>query len=118
MKLENVGEIIGDRKLTLLRDGREPAEIRVLMGKPQKFPDHIDYYCPYQIKWLGRKKVMAVGGVDAFQAIQLALDAIGVELEVIGKDSGGKIVWDAGNKGDVGFPPPYWKREEPERGNG
>jgi hypothetical protein len=104
MKLESVGEIIASRKLTLLREGKEPAEVIVLMGKPEKFPDHTDHYCPYQIKGVGREKIMAVGGVDAFQAMQLALSTIGVELEVIRKDSGAQLLWDAGNKGDLGFP--------------
>ena len=117
MKLESVGDVIADRVLTLNREGQEPAKIHVLLGRPHKFPDHDDYYCPYQIKWLGREKVMAIGGVDAFQAMQLALDTIGVELEVIAKDTGGKIVWDAGSEGDLGFPAPYWKREE-SHGNG
>lgn len=118
MKLESVGEVIADRKLTLTREGQQPVEIQVLMGKPQKFPDHSDFYCPYQIKSPVREKVMAIGGVDAFQAMQLAMDTIGVELEVISQDFGGKIIWDAGGQGDLGFPPPYWKREEPQHGNG
>ena|SRR5579863_8530540 len=103
MKLESVGEIIASRRFTLLRKGKEPVEVIVLMGKPEKFPDHTDYYCPYQIKGIGRQKAMAVGGIDAFQAMQLALSTIGVELEVISKDSGGQLVWDAGDKGDLGF---------------
>jgi hypothetical protein len=117
MKIESVGEVIADRELTLNRQGHEPAEIHVLMGKPQRLPDHTDHYCPYQINWLGREKVMAICGVDAFQAMQLALDTIGVEIEVIAKDSGGKIMWDAGSEGDLGFPRPYWKREKSEHGN-
>jgi uncharacterized protein DUF6968 len=106
LKLESVGEIIASRRFTLLRKGKEPVEVVVLMGKPEKFPDHTDHYCPYQIKGIGRQKAMAIGGVDAFQAMQLALSAIGVELEVINKDSGGRLVWDADDRGELGFPIP------------
>jgi hypothetical protein len=74
------------------------------MGKPEQFPGHTDYYCPYQVKGGGRENVMAVGGIDAFQAMQLALSTIGAELEAIRKDSGGHLLWDAGDKGDLGFP--------------
>ena len=73
------------------------------MGKPEEFPEGADYYCPYQIKGYGREKVMVVGGIDPFQAIQLALSSIGVELAAIRKESGGELVWDAGEKGDLGF---------------
>jgi len=111
MKLESVGEIIASRKLSLIRKGQELVEVVVLLGKPEKFPDHTDYYCPYQITGFGREKVMAVGGIDAFQALQLALNIIGVELEVINRDSGGQLLWDADDKGDLGFPAPDWSKK-------
>jgi hypothetical protein len=111
MKLEGVGEIIASRKFTLLLKGKEPAEVVVLMGKPQKFPDHTDYYCPYEIKGFGPHRAVAVGGVDAFQAMQLALSTIGVELEVISKESGGKLIWDADDQGDLGFPIRDWNNK-------
>jgi hypothetical protein len=111
MKLEGVGEIIASRKFTLLLEGKEPAEVVVLMGKPQKFPDHADYYCPYEIKGFGPQRVQAVGGVDAFQAMQLALSTIGVELEVISKESGGELIWDADDQGDLGFPIRDWNNK-------
>ncbi len=111
MKLESVGEIIASRKLALLKNHLPPARIEVLLGKPERFPDHSDYYCPYQIKGFGSEKVMAVGGVDAFQAMQLAFTTIGVELEVINRNSGGKLIWEAGKEGDFGFPKADWIKE-------
>lgn len=109
MKLESVGQIIAARTFALAREGHRPIDIIVLMGKPEKFPDHTDYYCPYQIKGFGRDTVMAIGGVDAFQAIQLALGTIRAELEVIEKNSGGRLTWDAGAEGDLGFAELSWK---------
>ncbi|MGO9588615.1 MAG: DUF6968 family protein [Candidatus Acidiferrales bacterium] len=109
MNLESVGEVIASRKLTLVREEHRSVDVVVLMGKPEKFPDHTDYYCPYQIRGLGRDKVMAVGGVDAFQAMQLALGTIRVELEVIEKHSGGRLTWEAGAEGDFGFAQLNWK---------
>lgn len=109
MKLESVGEIIAARKFILAREGHQPVDVIVLMGKPEKFPDHTNYYCPYQIKGAGRDKLMAIGGVDAFQAMQLALDTIRVELEVIEKDSSGRLTWEGGAEGDLGFAELNWK---------
>ena len=104
LNLESVGEIIAERKLVLSRDGHAPTEIQVLMGKPQNLLNHPDYYCPYQLKGFGDEKVRAAWGVDAFQAMQLAMGTIGVQLEVMGRESGGTIAWDAGVQGDLGFP--------------
>ena len=111
MKVESVGEEIASRRFALLRDEQEPAEVLVRMGKPQPFPDHQDYYCPYEIKSPLGNRIMAIAGIDAFQAMQLALDTIGVELYVIARDSGGRLVWDGDDKGDLGFPLPDWGKQ-------
>lgn len=104
MKLDSVGEVIATRTLSLLEDEGPPSEVFVLLGKPRQLPDHSDYYCPYQIKGAGVEKVMHTCGIDPFQALQLALSALGVELEVLNKRLGGKLRWDCGSEGDLGFP--------------
>jgi hypothetical protein len=104
MKLGTVGEVIATRELTIAEDNSPSAEVVVLLGKPQKLPDFADYYCPYQIKGAGTQKVRSIWGVDAFQALQLALRTIAVELEVLNKDLGGKLRWECDDKGGLGFP--------------
>ena len=112
MKLENVGEIIAERKFKLLLDGQERESIVVLLGKPQYMHNHSDFYgCPYQIKRSESEKLMTICGIDAFQALQLAINTIGVELEIIRRDTGGQLTWDGDEKGDLGFPSPDWKKE-------
>jgi hypothetical protein len=111
MKLDSVGEIVASRKLTLVRENEPKESIEVLMGKPQQTPGHDDYYCPYQIKGMGRNKVMAIHGIDSFQAMQLALNTIGVELAVINRDSGGKLFWEGDERGNLGFPAPDWSKD-------
>jgi hypothetical protein len=112
VKLKNVGEIIAERKFKLVRDGFEGETVVVVLGKPQHMHDQSDFYgCPYQIKRPDSEKLMTICGIDAFQALQLAINAIGVELEVIRRDSGGQLIWDGDEKGDLGFPTPDWKKE-------
>lgn len=112
MKLESLGEIIAERKLELLLETHERETIVVLLGKPQQTPDDATFYgCPYRIKRSNSDKFMTICGVDAFQALQLAMSAIGVELEVIRRDSGGQLIWDGDDKGELGFPTPDWKKE-------
>ena len=104
MKLDSVGEVIATRTLILLRDGAPPLELSVIMGKPQRLPDHSDYYCPIQIKGAGDEKVRYACGVDPFQALQLSLSTLAVELEVLNKKLGGKLRWECDSKGRLGFP--------------
>jgi len=102
LKLENVGEVVATRTLVLARDGDAAVAVTVLLGKPQA--EGGDYYCPYQIKGAGDEKVRCAYGVDAFQALQLALSILGVELEVLNKELGGRLRWECGDKNDFGFP--------------
>jgi hypothetical protein len=107
VKLESVGEIIAERKFMMVRDGFDSETVVVALGRPHLMRDHSDTYgCPYQIKRPDSQKLMTICGIDAFQALQSAINAIGVELEVIRRDSGGQLIWDGDEKGDLGFPTP------------
>jgi len=79
------------------------------MGKPQQIPNDTDFYCPYQIKGHKQDKIIGIGGLDSLHTIQLAMNIIGVELAVIEKKSGGKLVWGGSIGDDLGFPKPNWK---------
>ncbi len=103
MKLDTIGTLIATREL-LLSDAKK---ITVKIGKPKKFPDGKDYYCPYQIKGLGDGQVRYAGGVDAIQAFQLTLTKIGTVLYTSDEAKAGQLKWNAGQtKGDFGFPVP------------
>ena len=104
MILESVGEVIATRSLLLLRDGTAKAEVTVVLGKPQAGQDQQEFYCPYQIRGAGDEKVRAAHGVDAFQALQLALSILAVELDVLNKELGGRLRWECDDEGGFGFP--------------
>lgn len=102
--LDNVGEVVASRSLMLLKDHAATSEVLVLLGKPEKLPDHTDYFCPYQIRGAGSERIKYACGVDAFQALRLALIAIGTELEALNEELGGKLRWHCDEKGGLGFP--------------
>ena len=105
MKLTELGDIIADRKLSLkANNGDLERTVNVLLGRPQVFSDSSDYYCPYQIKGAGDEKIRHVGGVDAFQAIHLALQTLGAELQALNQKLDGKLHWDGDRDGSLGFP--------------
>ncbi|HKN26074.1 MAG TPA: hypothetical protein VJX72_14590 [Candidatus Acidoferrum sp.] len=106
MKPDSVGEIIAERTYRLLRDGHQAESVVVQLGKPVHFSNCTDFYCPYQITRPNSVKIMGIGGLDAFQALQLAINTLGVELEVIRRDSGGQLIWEGDEEGNLGFPIP------------
>jgi hypothetical protein len=102
MKLLDVGTVVATRQLDLSVD----KTVTVLVGKPEKFPDADDYYCPYQILGLGNERVRRAGGVDSIQALELALKMIGTDLYTSKESQSGELTWSGGKKGDLGFPVP------------
>lgn len=99
MDIREIGEPIADRKLMMGAD-----EVVVTIGKPQAFNDDEDYYCPYSIEHGGRRKMSYAGGMDAVQALQLAMKKIGVDLAALAKAQGVSIDWLPDTPGDTGFP--------------
>jgi hypothetical protein len=102
--LDDLGEVVATRTLSVI-DGENRKEVKVLLGKPRKSSDGDDYACPVQIRGLGNEKIRSVVGVDAFQAIQLAMKYIAVELHAHAQ-TGEHIQWEGSNEGDLGFPAP------------
>ena len=77
-----LGAIIAERRLRVT--GQPELDVRVRIGMPQPFSnDSRNYYCPYQISGLGNKKVKYAGGVDALQALELAICILPAELNVL-----------------------------------
>lgn len=107
MKIDSVGMIIANREI-VLADGKE---VIVTIGKPEKFPDSEDYYCPYQIIGIGNEKVRYASGIDSIQALFLALKMIGADLYTSNEAKAGVLSWKGGEKGDLGFPVPDTLRD-------
>ncbi|MEM7041513.1 MAG: hypothetical protein AAF543_01750 [Pseudomonadota bacterium] len=55
----------------------------MMIGKSELFdPDGMEgFYCPFSIEFRGQKKCCYSGGADAVQALQLAVNMIGANLE-------------------------------------
>jgi hypothetical protein len=106
MNLTSLGEIIAERKLVMRSDSGTLHEVLVLLGKPQQFSDSSNYFCRCQIKGTGSEKIKYFAGVDAFQAFDCALLALGAELQYLNEQTNAKISWDAHESGSLGFPVP------------
>ena len=76
-----------------------PLAIRMFAPEPA---DH-SWLCRYEIDWPDRPKISAGHGVDGFQAIQLTMQKIGIELYTSQYHSSGALVFEKPNDG-YGFP--------------
>ncbi|ANO52664.1 DUF6968 family protein [Woeseia oceani] len=99
MKITEISKPIATRKLSV---GSEAVVVTI--GKPELFEDGNDYYCPYAIDFLGKKKMSYAGGADAVQAIQLAMQKIGVDLAYLKTPSNERVTWMSDSPGETGFP--------------
>ena len=108
LEIKEISQVVAERLLYL--DGEPGTRIRVLVGRPQTLPGPSNnnvVLCPYQILGVGDEKVRSAGGVDEIQALQLAMEMIGSELYFkLNRKYGGKLRWEAGKQGDLGFPVP------------
>jgi hypothetical protein len=73
-----VGRVIASRRL---ESATAPgAVVTVQVGAPRKTRGREEYFCPYRVRGLGDETVRAAYGVDALQALQLVMPAIGSAL--------------------------------------
>ncbi len=95
--MEHTLEVIAERNLTLDSDGTEEV-LTVQIGRPYYVePDGV-WFCPFNVIGLLPKGTRRAGGVDAIQALQLALVMIGAELSTSSKS----LKW--GGEPSTGFP--------------
>lgn len=99
----SLGEVIAERRLDWTGDsGSEGVVVRI--GKPVRDPDpEGDWLCPIQIAGLGDDMVRAAFGVDAVQALILALQMVHVDLQSGQRRTGRTLQWL--EQSDLGFLP-------------
>ena len=95
--------LIAERTLSL-RTKHGLAKIPVCLFAPENKPDG-SWACRYAIDWPEGRWVMEAGGVDAVQAIMIALQMIGSELYTSGYHKAGQLFFESPGKG-YGFPVP------------
>ena len=104
MYLDDLGEIIAVRELSMVEDGKADRKVEISIGKPHLSPDSGGYLCPFQIAGIGREEIKYAAGIDAIQALQLVMVMVGATLQFLNDQSGGRLRWEGGSEGDLGFP--------------
>jgi len=92
-------EVIAERRYQV----RGMADLVLRIGKPEPFPDGQDFLCPYEIDGPLTQRRFRFGGVDAVQALLLAVAGATVDLELCEEAVRGLLSLD-GAVGDLGLP--------------
>jgi len=104
MDFESIGEIIASRMLHVIDEQGNKRPVSVFIGKPQPSRDSTGYECPYQIIGIGSQETLIGHGRDSIQALRTAMILLGANLNHLNDELGGKLVWNGGPKGELGFP--------------
>ena len=96
--------IVAERVFEFWKAGAErPSTVRVLVGRPVQEATGPDWAAPYEIHGPGPDEVRCyyAMGIDAMQALILALQILPVWLEEL--PSLGRLSWIGGEGSDTGF---------------
>lgn len=92
--------LIATRVLTLRRMNGD-VEIPVRIYAPEQ--QDASWSCKFEVDWPDDMLTLDVGGVDAVQALELALKMIGAQIYASDHHASGKLMWLEPGKG-YGFP--------------
>jgi len=104
MEFETVGEIIASRMLHLIDENGNKRPVSVFVGTPRPSRSDPGYECPFQIIGVGNQNTHVGRGRDSIQALQSALTLLGAKLHHLNDEVGGRLNWEGGAPGDLGFP--------------
>lgn len=88
-------------RMLKLRRTTGDIEIPVRIFAPEQ--QDMDWSCRIEIGWPEGMRAIAVSGVDAVQALELAMKIIGVHLYTSDHHASGNLMWEEPGKG-YGFP--------------
>ena len=88
-------------RLLVLNSGNREADILIRIYAPEKA--QVDWMCRFDIGWPEGKAERWGTGVDAVQALVMALQMVGVEIYTSHHHKSGRLRWLADGEG-YGFP--------------
>ena len=92
--------LIATRVLKLRRPTGD-IEIPIRIFAPQQ--EAAAWSCRFEVDWPDGMLTMAIMGIDAVQALELALKIIGAQIYASDHHASGNLMWEAPGKG-YGFP--------------
>jgi len=98
---EALGEVVAERQLVIACADGAVLDVVVRVGRPVPMDGGdslaVDCWCPVQvIVGAAPRAVRTIGGVDAMQALQIAIAVADDELALIEGELTGKLAWQGG----------------------
>lgn len=103
MGFESIGEIIATRRLYFIDESNTKRTVSVFVGKPQESSDPPGYHCPFQVLGIGSQETHLAQGLDSIHALQSAMILIAAHLNQLNHEIGGRLSWEDGLQGELGF---------------
>ena len=91
METVKLGAVLASRVVRFQPAAGEAIDAVVRLGMPVADDDGRDWLCPYQISGIRDEPVRAAFGVDAMQALVLALHILPTELRALARDESGSF---------------------------
>lgn len=89
-----LGDVIAERRLVFHATAGWTRDVTVCIGRPvvdASTPQRV-WVCPFQIRGLGEERVRGIYGVDAMQALLLAIHTIPAEMAAYVGEPGGTFL--------------------------
>ncbi len=83
---------IAVRSYALMENGRR-TEVTVRLFRPEPDPDESTYRCRFLVEWPSKTQDLYACGVDAIQALLLALQMLGATIYTSQAVKEGRLVW-------------------------
>lgn len=95
MRCFELGEVLAERSLVFEAEAGWSKNVQIRLGRPvlDSSAPGTSWICPFQILGLERDSVKGIFGIDAMQALILAIHTIPVELSSFARETPGKFVW-------------------------
>ncbi len=92
--MPELGAIVAERYFEARKGDAEEYEVILRIGAPVRDsrPEG-DWYCPYQILGVQQSRISEAYGVDALQALLLALEKAKSELAFSARVNGFRLTW-------------------------
>src|SRR5687768_15099301 len=88
----SIGTVVAERVLQFQPLDGDPRPVSVRLGFPRPDPDDArTWLCPSEITGMGRTQRHRSFGVDAFQALSLALHRLPWRLKTLARRAGGGV---------------------------
>ena len=95
MRTFELGEVLAERSFVFEAEVGWSRTVEVKIGLPVQdhLPPATAWVCPFQILGLERDRVMGIFGVDALQALILAIHSVPLELAAFARETPGRFLW-------------------------